>query len=200
MIISCLHFQAKVITGRIGVDGNALDKPQATPNTRGYSFVGTPTATPFMDGSESPLMTWGELEGTPFRLDGSDTPLHSGPSFRITETSRRENIALELAEKAGKRMREQKTKALEAAKQNINTPHIRSSLDRLAVMSPAARRLASSSLKMKESLLSPSPLTTPSRTPIFGTKPLTPSPLVRKKAPAASKSKPKERPAAADFF
>lgn len=31
-------------------------------------------------------MTWGEIEDTPFRLDGSDTPLierSSGPAFKV---------------------------------------------------------------------------------------------------------------------
>lgn len=37
---------------------------------------------------ESPLMTWGEIEDTPFRLDGSDTPLierSHGPAFKVLE-------------------------------------------------------------------------------------------------------------------
>lgn len=31
-------------------------------------------------------MTWGEIESTPFRLDGSDTPIaerNHGPSFKV---------------------------------------------------------------------------------------------------------------------
>ena len=35
------------------------------------------------------MMTWGEIEGTPFRLDGSDTPLrHSGPgpAFKVSDS------------------------------------------------------------------------------------------------------------------
>lgn len=202
--------QAKVITGRIGVDGNALDKPNNTPNIRGFSFVGTPNATPYLSGSETPLMTWGELEGSPFRLDGSDTPVRAstGPSFRITETSRRENIALGFAEKAGKRMRDQKSKAIEAAKQNMSSPHIRSSMDRLATMSPAAKRLASASLGLRESLMSPSPRASPARTPKTGSRTVTPSPVAKKKNAMyigiSSQEKPtkpdKDRPRAADFF
>lgn len=193
-----------MISGRIGVDGNSLDKPIASPNIRGHGFVGTPNATPYLDGSETPLMTWGELEGTPFRLDGSDTPVRPsmGPSFRIHETSRRENIAMELAEKAGKRIRDSKSKALEAAKHNMSSPYIRSSLDRLNTMSPAAKRLASSSLGLRDSLLSPSPRASPAST-------FTPSPLVKKKKShdigISSKHKKssasgKKRSSAADFF
>lgn len=133
-------------------------------------------------------MTWGELEGTPFRLDGSDTPIRpaAGPSFRIMETSRRENIALELAEKAGERMRGQKAKAIEAARRNIASPHIRSTLDRLATMSPAAKRLASARIGIRDTLSTPSPRSTPIITPKSSHKSLTPSPLVRRKIPAGS--------------
>lgn len=40
--------------------------------------------------ADSPLMTWGEIESTPFRLDGSDTPYverNHGPSFKVREIS-----------------------------------------------------------------------------------------------------------------
>jgi protein DGCR14 len=74
--------------------------------------------------NESPLMTWGEIEGTPFRLDGSDTPVHTtlqGPSFRIPEPPTREKLALALAEKAGERHRDRKLKAIEAARKQLAT-------------------------------------------------------------------------------
>lgn len=157
---------------------------------RGYDFVKTPSPHPGV--AESPLMTWGELEGTPFRLDGSDTPIRpsglSGPSFHIAETSKRETLALSLAEKAGERMRNQKAKALETARRNIPSPHIRSTLDRLAAMSPAAKRLASAKIGVKDHLLTPSPRST--TTPIAH-KSHTPSPLVRRKTPLIRTTTPK---------
>lgn len=64
--------QAKVLDGKIGVDGKEL--VQDTPKVNGFSFVRSPS--PYPGVMQSPLMTWGEIEGTPFRLDGSDTPLH----------------------------------------------------------------------------------------------------------------------------
>lgn len=162
---------------RVGIDGNAIAMQK---NLRGYDFVKTPSPHPGV--AESPLMTWGELEGTPFRLDGSDTPIRpsAGPIFHIAETSRREAIAHSLAEKAGERMRTQKAKNLEAARRNMAaSPHIRSTIDRLASMSPAAKRLASAKIGIKEtSLLTPSPRLTP-----LSQKSLTPSPLVRRKTP-----------------
>lgn len=100
----------------------------------GFRLVSTPSPCP--GEAFSPLMTWGEIEGTPFRLDGMDTPLlhhslsgvgsasRSGAatpsSFRINATPRREVIAHELAERIGEKMRAQKQKAMDAARRNIN--------------------------------------------------------------------------------
>lgn len=155
---------------------------------RGYDFVKTPSPAAGVAGS--PLMTWGDISGTPFRLDGSDTdwcPL-AGPSFRIAENTKRETIALSLAEKAGERMRNQKAKALAEARRNIPSPNIRSTLDRLAAMSPAAKRLASAKITVKDHLLTPSPRST--ITPIPH-KPNNPSPLVRRKTPLVRTTTPK---------
>lgn len=146
--------QTKGLSGKIGVDGNVVDCSTATPEIRGYRFERTPSPCPGV--AESPLMTWGEIDGTPFRLDGGDTPMRTplpGPSFKMAEPSRREEIGLKLAEKAGERMRDQKAKAMEAARRNMASPYIRSSLDRLASMSPAAKRLATA--KIGSSILTP---------------------------------------------
>jgi len=66
----------------------------------------------------SPLMTWGEIEGTPFRLDGSDTPVvpsGRGPVFKIPDVPRRDRLLHELAEKASKAHRDKKEAALKQA-------------------------------------------------------------------------------------
>ena len=64
-------------------------------------------------------MTWGEIEGTPFRLDGSDTPLTGGssrgPVFKIPDVPRRDRLLHELAEKTSKAHRDKKEKALKQA-------------------------------------------------------------------------------------
>ncbi|CRK97527.1 CLUMA_CG010916, isoform A [Clunio marinus] len=143
---------------KIGVDGKIME--EASPQIRGFGFVKSPSPCPSMIDS-SPLMTWGEIEGTPFRLDASDTPIRTtsfgGPSFRIAETSKRENLALQLAENVSEKHRAKKSKAIEAAKRNMcATPHVRNSLDRLASLSPAAKRLSSVRLG-RESWATPSP-------------------------------------------
>ena len=57
-------------------------------------------------------MTWGEIEGTPFRLDGSDTPLPSSSvgagAFHLQPISERDRIGMKLAEKVGKGYRDRR--------------------------------------------------------------------------------------------
>ncbi|KAG7199994.1 hypothetical protein KM043_014418 [Ampulex compressa] len=158
--------QSKANDGKIGVDGKEVVR-NATPRVNGFSFVATPSPRP--GECESPLMTWGHIEGTPFRLDGSDTPLlrtSQGPSFRMAEPPKREQLALQLAEKAGERHRDRKNKALEAARKSLATPSPRSTMDRLNTMSPAARRLATQKLRFASS---PTPRRTSLlRTPSIG--------------------------------
>ncbi|XP_011254468.1 splicing factor ESS-2 homolog [Camponotus floridanus] len=158
--------QSRANDGKIGVDGKEVVR-NATPRVNGFSFVATPSPRP--GECESPLMTWGQIEGTPFRLDGGDTPLlrtSQGPSFRIAEPPKREQLALQLAEKAGERHRDRKNKALEAARKSLATPSPRSTIDRLSTMSPAARRLATQKLRISST---PSPRRIlSSRTPSVG--------------------------------
>ncbi|XP_058059160.1 splicing factor ESS-2 homolog [Anopheles bellator] len=222
-IVDAAKTQAKHLPEKIGIDGKVVDTSTATPRIRGFVFVKSPSPCPGV--TDSPLFTWGEIEGTPFRLDAGDTPLHPaavGPSFRIVETSKRENLALQLAEKAAEKSREKKAKAIEAARRNIGSPAVRSSFERLASMSPAARRLATNKIGL---MCTPSPFTSPARstglkTPLPGpaggrkSRSITPSPraIVRRKTPAVVKGGPNltddlldipatsKRTKAADFF
>jgi len=139
----------KPAPGMIGFDGKVIDT--TTPKVNGFSLVRTPSPTPGAE--ESPFMTWGEIEGTPFRLDGGDTPISSDNNkpFKIRETSKRERLGIELAEKVSQRYRDKKQKAIEVARFNLTSPspHSQSILERLSSMSPAARKLASSTLGSK---------------------------------------------------
>lgn len=77
-------------------------KPTESPKVGGYGFLATPSPAPGVD--MSPITTWGRLDGTPLLLDNLDTPLDltPGPSFKLPETPRREEIAMKLADKANK--------------------------------------------------------------------------------------------------
>lgn len=219
--------QSRIMEGKIGVDGKEVTSIE-TPKVNGYSYVKTPSPAPGVN--ESPLMTWGNIEGTPFRLDGSDTPLRGtpGPSFKIPEPPKREKLALALAEKAGERHRDRKKKALLAARSQLMTPSPKHSsghsLDILHTMSPAAQRLASTQLRKiisdraliasySPARSSPVPYTpSPSHTPsVASPKPNTPKTpqnriLTPKRIPNHNltdnllKLNLPKRPRAADFF
>lgn len=105
--------------GKVGPDGKELI-PHESPNVNGYGFERTPSPAPGV--AESPLMTWGEIESTPFRLDGSDTPYverNHGPSFKIPEPGRRERLGLKMANEAAAKNRAKKQEALRKVTENL---------------------------------------------------------------------------------
>ncbi|KAK6160013.1 hypothetical protein DH2020_003394 [Rehmannia glutinosa] len=75
----------------------------------GYSFVKTPSPAPGAD--ESPFITWGEIEGTPLRLEPEDTPIDiggsgDGPQFKIPMPPSRDVRAHTLSREAARKLRE----------------------------------------------------------------------------------------------
>nr|XP_058897153.1 splicing factor ESS-2 homolog isoform X2 [Kogia breviceps] len=93
--------------------------------------------------NESPLMTWGEVENTPLRVEGSETPYVDrtpGPAFKILEPGRRERLGLKMANEAAAKNRAKKQEALRRATENLAslTPKGLS-----PAMSPALQRLVS---------------------------------------------------------
>lgn len=64
---------------------------------------------------ESPLMTWGEIEGTPFRLDAPDISpaLGDAPVFKIPELPARERIAQDIADQIARRYHGKRRHALD---------------------------------------------------------------------------------------
>lgn len=191
-ILDLAQNQVRCLDGKIGVDGKVV--VPSTPKINGFSFVKTPSPAPGVN--ESPLMTWGEIDGTPFRLDA--TPLAHVPSFHMPEPPKRESLALKLADKAGERHRDRKKKAIEAARRQLTSPAGRPHSDRLQMLSPAARRLASTQMQRVGSdkrlaayyspRASPVPNSTP--TPVAAT--VTTDNLLNLNV--------KRRPRAADFF
>ncbi|WOL02160.1 protein DGCR14 [Canna indica] len=124
----------------------------------GYSFVRTPSPAPGVD--ESPFMTWGEIEGTPMRLDPEDTSAgvggsSDGPHFRIPLPSSRDVKAHSLAREAARKVRERskmfrKPPLPSPARGGSASPNVRT-------LSPAAqkfvrRAIAKSSRTVDETL------------------------------------------------
>jgi hypothetical protein len=78
----------------------SLTSVPSSPQVGGWSFVSTPSPAPGED--HEPFVTWGNIEGTPLLLsEPTDTPLvarHSDePAFRVPELTKRELLALKLA-------------------------------------------------------------------------------------------------------
>lgn len=163
--------------GKVGVDGRNLVDPKATPSVNGYKLLRMDNPTPQINPEESPFMTWGEVESTPYRLEGSEDdalPLNTtgGPSFKIQDVPKRDRLAMELAEKNSKFYRDKKNKAIEKARSNVKTPNKGNLSLRVATMSPAAQRLATSKLGIRigtDKALRASYTPSPMRSKISGT-------------------------------
>ncbi|XP_045169617.2 splicing factor ESS-2 homolog [Mercenaria mercenaria] len=184
--------KALLHSGRIGHDGKELEVGM-TPKVNGYGFVATPSPAPGVD--ESPLMTWGEIEGTPFQLDPKETPLvpSDAPAFKIPDVPKRDQLAFELAEKSSKQHRDKKKNALKLASRLASpTPGFsrKSSLERISSLSPAAQRLLGSRIgvrtgtdKALRESYSPSPT---HRLPGYKTPKLTPRLTAKSKTPSSA--------------
>uniref|UniRef100_A0A7I4Y9Q8 Protein DGCR14 n=1 Tax=Haemonchus contortus TaxID=6289 RepID=A0A7I4Y9Q8_HAECO len=121
-------------------------------NSKTLGLVATPSPAPGID--DSPLMTWGEIDGTPFRLDASDIQPApgSGPTFKMPEIPFREQVAQGITDTIAKRYRDKRRAAMETAEKAHRTPRFgsaRSSAMSMATLSPAARRLASNKLGIR---------------------------------------------------
>lgn len=124
----------------------------------GYSFVKTPSPAPGVD--ESPFITWGEIEGTPLRLEAEDTPIDiggsgNGPQFKIPMPPSRDVKAHSLSREAARKIRE-RTKMFQ--KPPLHSPVRGGSASPSArTLSPAAQKfmrnaIAKSSHSIDESL------------------------------------------------
>ncbi|XP_005102187.1 splicing factor ESS-2 homolog [Aplysia californica] len=149
-------FKALINKGKIGHDGKEMLQSQS-PQVNGYGFMRTPSPAPGV--ADSPMMTWGEIESTPARLDNANDLLPAatpGPVFRIPDVPKRERLALELSERASKAHRAKKEEALRQVTRRFASPSPSSkislsSVERLNSMSPAAQRLASKRLGIRVS-------------------------------------------------
>eukprot|EP00250_Pteridium_aquilinum_P009578 c18766_g1_i1 orf=207-1787(+) len=86
-----------------------INKVLGRGGTSGYGYIKTPSPAPGVD--ESPFMTWGEIEGTPLRLETEDTPVGiggsgDGPHFKIPAPPSRDARAHSLSRDAARSLRE----------------------------------------------------------------------------------------------
>lgn len=66
-----------VTAGGGAAGGAAARVAAAAGGTRGYDILATPAFEPGVE--ETPFMTWGDIEGTPMRIEAEDLP--PGPMF-----------------------------------------------------------------------------------------------------------------------
>nr|GEW84970.1 hypothetical protein [Tanacetum cinerariifolium] len=128
-----------------------LDDLKKTPNKfyvesnkkadNGYSFVKTPSPAPGVD--ESPFITWGEIEGTPLRLEDEDTPIDiggsgNGPRFNIPLPPSRDLKAHAMSRDAARNLRD---RSIMFQKPPLHSPA------RSGSASPSARTLSPAAQK-----------------------------------------------------
>lgn len=149
------------VSGRQGDNKYDLEDLRKTPNpfhNGGYSFIRTPSPAPGVDGS--PFITWGEIEGTPLRLEPEDTPIDiggsgDGPHFKILCPPARDVKAHSLSREAARKLRERSNMF---QKPPLPSPYRGGSASPTArMLSPAAQKfvrkaIAKSSTSVDETL------------------------------------------------
>ncbi|PAA65358.1 hypothetical protein BOX15_Mlig025345g1, partial [Macrostomum lignano] len=150
-------FRRPGVPGRIGPDGRELSTGAAPGRTAAASAAYLATPSPAPGVGESPLMTWGDIDGTPCRLDdaaclhgaspaagssGSATPSGGGlPYFRIPAMP-----TVQLADRLGRqrrlaRQRDAAVNDANAAKAKAAAAGGKSPSPASMGLSPAAKRL-----------------------------------------------------------
>lgn len=143
--------QAANNSGHVDVTGKEL----GVLSTSALGLVATPSPAPGVE--DTPLMTWGEIEGTPFRLDAPEisATASDAPAFKIPDVPLRERVAQDIADEIARRYHGKRNHAMnQIQKIAPKTPSFsssRCSSGRLANMSPAARRLATDKLGIRVS-------------------------------------------------
>ncbi|KAK1282353.1 hypothetical protein QJS10_CPB22g00011 [Acorus calamus] len=117
----------------------------------GYSFIRTPSPAPGVD--ESPFITWGEIDGTPLRLDpceGDDDDMvtlsgsMNGPRFSIPCPPSRDVKAHSLSRDAARKIRE---RSMMFRKPPLHSPVRRGSASpNIRTLSPAAQKFVRSAM------------------------------------------------------
>ncbi|EIE23988.1 hypothetical protein COCSUDRAFT_53177 [Coccomyxa subellipsoidea C-169] len=105
-----------------------------------YSVLATPSFTPGVE--DSPFMTWGELEGTPLRLDPEDDIIlqpASGPQFRVPEASSRDALARQMGQTAAAKLRNRARAACAARSHRHGRPERACLLQQSRVLSHRAQ-------------------------------------------------------------
>ncbi|GMT19496.1 hypothetical protein PFISCL1PPCAC_10793, partial [Pristionchus fissidentatus] len=161
--------QAVQLAGKVDALGNEL----GVVKEKTLGIVATPAIHPGVD--DTPLMTWGEIDNTPFRLDAADVDVapSAAPAFKIPAIPAREALAQTITETLGKRFHDKRKHAIRTLEKGHLT-------GKKTPFSPSTLSPAAEKLKEKLGIKT-------GRTPLnMGASPIMRSPLVR--TPGASSS------------
>eukprot|EP00658_Telonema_sp_P-2_P024633 TRINITY_DN19904_c0_g1_i2.p1 TRINITY_DN19904_c0_g1~~TRINITY_DN19904_c0_g1_i2.p1 ORF type:complete len:411 (+),score=88.28 TRINITY_DN19904_c0_g1_i2:138-1370(+) len=103
-----------------------------------FSLLRSPSPAPGV--GESPLITWGRIDGTPIALDGGGLGDAVNP-FKMQGTSAREQVGLDLSNGANARMAKRKGKQLNKTSLTRAGVGINTNSGMMPTLSPAAQRL-----------------------------------------------------------
>eukprot|EP00299_Pterocystis_sp_00344_P007261 c2269_g1_i1.p1 GENE.c2269_g1_i1~~c2269_g1_i1.p1 ORF type:complete len:514 (-),score=107.45 c2269_g1_i1:106-1473(-) len=129
-----------------------------------YPILGTPSPSPSQLGNQSPFMTWGEIEGTPLRIEEEDIPYTGVPVFALAEPSKREKKAMDLSSAAQARIRKREQTESPMTFSGTYSPAAKRLLK--AINSPLVHKTTKSTADVQlrrtySSFASPSPMRSP---------------------------------------
>ncbi|GMR42341.1 hypothetical protein PMAYCL1PPCAC_12536, partial [Pristionchus mayeri] len=163
--------QAVQLAGKVDALGNELGVVKG----KTLGIVATPAINPGVD--DTPLMTWGEIDNTPFRLDAADIEVApaAAPAFKIPAIPAREALAQTISETMGKRFHDKRKHAIRTLEKGHST-------GRRTPFSPSTLSPAAEKLKAKLGIKR-------GRTPLHTASPLLRSPLIRTPTSSISSSR-----------
>ncbi|KAI3385575.1 hypothetical protein SNEBB_008552 [Seison nebaliae] len=138
---------------KLDVNGQEI-LPKNKPKIMGYDFAKTPTPMPgIMAGDDSPMMTWGDIDGTP--IAANDPSATNGPMFQLMNKNPRETLGLKLVDDIAKKKEKQQSSKF---RQHIinkrmmgQSPltNVTSQIKRIDNMSPVAKNLFQKTNKLR---------------------------------------------------
>ena len=135
---------AEMLTGSTSWAGHQVDEGQERQHGGVTGHLARRLATPsFTPGPGfSPLMTWGNIDSTPMRLDGAGGSIEAGGPFKVQEVSHREKTLHQLVESKSK-AGSLKSKVASLPGGVARSPHLSlSKQSKQPLLSPAAHSLA----------------------------------------------------------
>ena len=161
-------------------------RSSSTASSAGNALLATPIITPGMGGGSTPLMTWGQVEGTPLVLAADPDEVEGGRQFEMLEEDEREKVAKKMAQAAAKRMKAATTGIATAA----NTP-LHAKLMAKAGLTP---QRGGGGAEIGGTPVHLAAAATPKRSDIFSkSRRLTPADLARARSAASVAPTPKRR-------